>query len=441
MSVDPPFITSAAFRQAMPWVGTTNWFKAWKTSAQSFGDKEWYEGRMKQIEDSPLFRERTNEDGTKAPSFAKVIGIRMIDLKNVKGARLEGIKSQLAERLPVGVGRYVAASNRAFAGFLNDLKYNQLEAFVKDGKALAAAHKDPKLDLTLNIPLAKEFAEFLNDTTGTGTLKTGIGSHQYSLEQHAQKVADVFFSPRLIASRIRMLNPSTYIMANPMVRKQYTYAMLRTIAAWWGIAQLGKMAGGEVVSDPNNPDFGKIKIGDTRLDPGAGFQQYLVLGSRMRPDWMKLPIEPTNTGIVPLDMMTGFAGTGGGQYASSISGKSRPFGEGFNPPTRTSTMVDFAAQKFHPTAKLFWDIGAVNERKPVYMMDRIMQLYVPMMTGDIAQLAQEHPELIPLVIPFSGVGGGSQTYTGEPVKPVLTPFFGLDKFDYQFGGKNTSKSF
>jgi hypothetical protein len=58
-----------------------------------------------------------------------------------------------------------------------------------------------------------------------------------------------------------------------------------------------------------------------------------------------------------------------------------------------------------------------------------------MMSGDIAELMNEHPELIPLVIPFSGVGGGSQTYTGAPTTPIFTPMLGLDKYDIQIGGK------
>lgn len=434
MSVDPPFMTSAAFRQAMPLAGTKNWFKAWAAGAKSFGSKEWYEARMKQIMDNPLFKKRYKADGTEVKSFAEEIGIRMTDLANARSSRAEGIKSQLAERIPV-VGRYVASSNRAFSGFLNDLRANQLEAFVKDSKALSAAHKNPQLDITRNLPLARELAQFINDATGASTLKTGFGGHQYTLERHAQKLADVFFSPRLMASRIRMLNPSTYIMANPMVRKQYTLAMLRTVGMWWGMAQLGQLAGGTVVTDSNNPDFGKIKIGDTRIDPGAGFQQWLVLGSRIKPDWAHLPIDATETGITPIDLATGLLGTPGGKYSSSISGTSRNYGEGFNPPTRASAVVDFLAQKVHPTAKLFYDIAAADERKPVFLGDRIMQLYVPMMAGDIAELAATNPELIPLVIPFSGVGGGSQTYTGAARTPSFTPLLGLEEYDIQIGGK------
>ena len=436
MSVDPPFVTSAAFRQAAPLAGTKNWFKAWASAAKSFGSENWYNARMKQIQEGPLFKSRPLADGKVGKSFAEEIGLRMTDLKHTRNARMEGIRSNLAESIPV-YGRYIKASNRAFSGFLNDLRANQLDAFVKDGLVISKAHGDDSLNLLHNVPLAKEYAEFLNDATGAGTLKTGIGKHEYSLENHASKVADALFSPRLMARNIRMLNPNTYLMASPQVRKQYVHAMLRTVGAWWGMAQLGKMAGADVVTDPTNPDFGKIKIGNTRLDPGAGFQQFLVLGSRIKPEAATVPgVEPTDTGIMPLDLATGLMGTPGNQYSSSISGESRQFGVGLNAPTKRSNTVDFMANKLHPTAKLFWDIASANERQPVYLGDRAIQMYVPMMAGDISELLQENPELLPLVLPFTGVGGGSQTYDGSPIKPQFTPFLGLEEYDYRFGGKD-----
>lgn len=393
MSVDPPWVTSAAFRQAAPFAGTKNWFKSFGKAAEAFNSKEGYDAMMANMMDSPLFRPRKNPlTGKPDISFAQEIGLRMTDVNMARSARQEGIRSQLAERIPIW-GKYVSASNRSFSGFLNYLRFSQLESLVRDGQIMAKAHNDPTLDLTRNIPLAKEVATFLNDATGSGKLETGIGKHQYNIEKHASVLADVFFSPRLMASRIRMLNPSTYIMASKPVRQMYLHGMLRSIGMWWGLAQLGKMAGGEVNTDPKNPDFGKVKFGNTRLDPGAGFQQYLVLAAR----------------------------TASGEYSSSTTGNTRTFGEGFNPPTRASNFVDFATNKMHPVAKLMWDIGNANERQPVYMMDRIAQMYLPMMTGDLMELAQSDPSLIPLVGAFSGLGGGSQTYTGEPTTPAIIP--------------------
>jgi hypothetical protein len=44
---------------------------------------------------------------------------------------------------------------------------------------------------------------------------------------------------------------------------------------------LGAMAGGEEEPDPRSADFGKIKFGNTRLDPLAGLAQVTVLVSRI----------------------------------------------------------------------------------------------------------------------------------------------------------------
>jgi len=44
---------------------------------------------------------------------------------------------------------------------------------------------------------------------------------------------------------------------------------------------LAKLAGGELEEDPRSSDFGKIKIGETRLDPLSGLSQVTVLLSRL----------------------------------------------------------------------------------------------------------------------------------------------------------------
>src|SRR4029078_11831469 len=96
------------------------------------------------------------------------------------------------------------------------------------------------------------------------------------LEGSATALADVFFAPRLAASRIhnytQVLNPKFYTELDPMVRKE----ALKSLAAVAGFAlsmdALAKLAGAEVSLDPRNPDFLKGKFGNTRFDPFAGHQ-------------------------------------------------------------------------------------------------------------------------------------------------------------------------
>ena len=77
-----------------------------------------------------------------------------------------------------------------------------------------------------------------------------------------------------------MLNPGTYVTANPTVRKQYLKSASLAVAAWKTLFR--RLAGMfmpedvEVNNDPRRADFRKIKVGNTRLDPGGGLQQFMV---------------------------------------------------------------------------------------------------------------------------------------------------------------------
>ena len=437
MSVDLPFSTSAAFRQALPMMGTKNWFKAWYTAARSYGSETFYDATMQRINEHPLFKPRTRTDISKitgkpiidkvtgkpkiieSPSFAQEIGLRTTDLGKLS-SREEFIRSQLAERIPF-YGKHVAGSNRAYTAFLNDLRANTLDSLIKDAQALNKADSaggifsigktttDPLKDLTL----ARGIAEFINDATGRGSLKTSVGigskfSKEINLEHSSKILSDTLFSPRLMASRIRMLNPQTYIMANPFVRKQYLYGMLRAVGGWWTMASLGEMAGAKISKDPNNADFGKIRIGNTRIDPGGGFQQFLVLGNRM------LPKE-----------------AGGGGITSSVSGRFNEFGKGYKPETRLSTGMEFGMNKLHPVLKFATDIARASERRPVQLGDRTLQLFIPIIAGDIMEIIKKDPSLLPLVGLASTTGMGTQTYEGGISDPNFIP----KQFDITLGGQ------
>lgn len=404
MSVDLPFATSAAFRQAKPFIGTGNWFKAWKTAAGSFQSEEAFQNVMTRINSKPLFKKQLI-NGKIGPSVAEEMGLDMTDLRGING-REEALRSSLAEKIPL-YGKYIRASNRAYTGFLNDLRANTLEDLFDSAKAIG---RDP---ISKDKVLGQQIAEFINTATGRGKLGVEIGSRQINLEKNAKLMADVFFAPKLMASNIRMLNPSTYVTADPFVRKQYMLGMLRTMGTWGTIASLAKIAGADVSVDPRSSDFGKIKIGDTRIDLGGGMQQYLVLAAR----------------------------EASGQIASSTNIDSRgnskvtDMGKGFKAPTRMSTAVDFTANKLHPTAKFAWDLLNASEYKQVGVGDRITEMALPMYVGDLKEILEEHPELAPLILGLTSVGIGSQTYEGGPPKPTLIP----REYDYVIKGQPWSR--
>jgi len=240
--------------------------------------------------------------------------------------------------------------------------------------------------------LARDIAELVNVTTGHATAKGGL-----SLENAIKKIGPVLFSPGLLNSRIRMLNPFTYIKADPFVRKQYLKAALSTAAAWWMVVELAKMAGGddvEVSTDPNSADFGKPRIGDTRLDPGGGFQQFLVLYSRL-----------LSAGAT-----------------SSKNQRFHPFGKGYQAETALSATQRFMSNKLNPAAKFAYDLWDSSEYKPLHLKDRTMQAFAPLIGQDLYEIYNEDPDLLPILGPLAAVGMGTQIYgRGESVGKFIDP--------------------
>jgi hypothetical protein len=251
-----------------------------------------------------------------------------------------------------------------------------------------------------NLTLAKEIAEFVNTATGHGPLKTHILPHkswELNLEKHADFFSKVLFSPGLLASRARMMNPSTYIMASPYVRKQYAKAALSTAAAWFVSTQLLKNAAGpdaEVNNDITSADFGKVRIGDARLDLGGGFLQFATAYGR--------------------------AYTGGS--TSSSSGEFHRFGSGYQAQTQEDMMERFFVNKLNPVTKFAYDVLSATEYNPFHVGDRTAQLFIPLFIQDLNEIYKENPSLLPMFGPAAALGGGTQIYSkGESVAKFVDP--------------------
>jgi len=143
-----------------------------------------------------------------------------------------------------------------------------------------------------------------------------------------------------------------------------------------------------------------MKFGNTRIDAAGGFQQYLVLLSRL---------------------VTG-------QVTSSVTDKTTELGKGFKAKTRMGLLYDFGVSKLHPTAKWAWDLLNASEYKPFNFGDRTAQLYIPMILGDLAQIAREDPSLLPVGL-MTGVGWGTQTYEkGQPERVFIPEEYDTEPF-------------
>jgi len=129
---------------------------------------------------------------------------------------------------------------------------------------------------------AKAIASFVNEATGRG--KIGVEGVAGLGDQGAVGLNTIFFAPRYVASRFNM------ITGRPIWQMSGGTARTRALVAgeyakfaigMAAIYALASMFGGDIERDPKSSDFGKIRIGNTRIDPLAGMSQATVFLSRV----------------------------------------------------------------------------------------------------------------------------------------------------------------
>jgi hypothetical protein len=193
--------------------------------------------------------------------------------------REEAFMSSLAEKIPI-IGRsyikvkgkdvptgfnLVKGSERSYTMLLNKMRVDVFNYLTDKMKQRGMTFE--------NSPKAyKAVAEYVNNATG----RSDFGDR---LNRIAPILNGVFFSPRLIASRINMLTywvqPRFWKTLPKEARIDYFRGWISLLATGGTILALAKLGGAEVEDDPRSSDFGKIKSGNTRWDIWGGLQQYM----------------------------------------------------------------------------------------------------------------------------------------------------------------------
>lgn len=122
-------------------------------------------------------------------------------------------------------------------------------------------------------------AKAINSATGRGNLDAQIGPLHLKANQFAPALNVLMFSPRLLKSRVELLNN----MFNPVAwrnmpanaRGQILADNIKFIGAVTATMALAKAAGASVSLDPDDSEFLKIRFGDTVYDNLTGLQQPL----------------------------------------------------------------------------------------------------------------------------------------------------------------------
>lgn len=334
---------SFGFRQGVFMLGRPKqFFSAFKDQFKFFASEKAYQGLNEGIKARPTYLKM------------KQAGLSLTELGAPLAKREEVFVGQLAEKIPL-YGRLVRASNRAYTGFANKLR-----ADIFDDLLRKAEIKGIKIDDDFLTSLA----DFINSGTGRGKFglkETGILPK--SMEKAAPVMNAVFFSPRLMASRLNLLNPYFYIQMNPFVRKEALKTLFADASIFATIYGLWKLNGGEVGLDPRSADFGKLKIGNTRFDVLGGFQQYIKLASQL---------------------ITG-------EIVSSATGRTITLGEGFKPLTRKEIVLRFFENKTSPIASFIIGLmtGQTAVGQDVDLPTEVVNRFIPMVVQDLYDISQE----------------------------------------------------
>ena len=196
-----------------------------------------------------------------APLYARA-RLYLADMDGTPSAREEAFIGRLVEKIP-GVRSVIHASERNYTVFLNRLRADSFDAMA----ASLAKNGEPTMDE------AKAIANFINVATGRGNFG--------QFEAAMTGMAPVFFSPRYVASRFQLLGLQPLYGGTADTRKLVAKEYGKMLVGVGVIYALAAAAGAELEDDPTDSDFGKIKLGNTRLDPLGGLSQTAVFASRM----------------------------------------------------------------------------------------------------------------------------------------------------------------
>lgn len=302
-------------------------------------------------------------------------------------AKEELFMNNLAEKIPL-IGKLVKGSERAYVAYLNKMR---VDLFNKGRDLLEAQGKT----FENSEDTYKALASWVNNSTGRGQLYGKV-------ENAAPLLNTIFFSPRLIASRLNLLNPLYYAKLPKEIRISALKDMGKFIGFGITVMAIAKLNGAQVEDDPRSTDFGKIKVGDTRYDIWGGFQQYIRLFAQIATGQKK---STTSGDIKELDGKKAFGETRADVGGRFVRGKLAPV---------PSMGVDFLAGRDATGNKLLYQWGGDHGDKEITLKDEAEQHFLPLIYSDVKDAAKGgdwKSAILPALASTFGVG--TQTYNNS----------------------------
>jgi len=255
----------------------------------------------------------------------------------------------------------------------------------------------------------KDVADVVNTLTGRASLG--------AMEQFSSGLTKLFYSPRMWASAIKTGTPYGlyhFGRMTPTARKMAILDMGRFFATTMSFVTLAAIALADddddetyVETDPRSADFGKIRIGDIRVDPWGGRVQQAVATTRLALGGISLFMDK------PID-------------AYKRGDKTMPLGKGFGTPTMFDVGLTMALNKLSPSASFITEaarttIGKDDKRYSMYdkdpyvIKDEFNERLMPLYVGTVAELMQDDPGALEGFLSFYSLFGASvNVYRKKP---------------------------
>lgn len=328
----------------------------WEAGVKPFFSEQAYENVMKDILTNPLL------DKMEKAKLA------ITDLNADRILREEQFRSVLAERIPV-LKHPIRMSERAWTAFLNKMRADSFEMMYRNFERAGAKIDDRVLHW---------MGRFINAATGRGDLGRMAVASNY--------LAQILFSPRKMLAAAEMMSFPWWPGIPSPVRKEIIKTWISFLGAGSTILGLAKLAGAEVGTDPDSADFGKIKVGNTRINVFGPYQQYAVLFHRIF----------------------------NGRYVSSVTGREFDLGVGYKPMTGAELIGRWFDSKTHPTLSFIesWLRGRRFTGEKFELGPAMIDTMMPMILQDLNDLIAEHgtDPKTPLFAFLSFLGLPVQTY-------------------------------
>lgn len=317
-----------------------NFFKSWKDIATTLGRTASNDELMK---------------GIRAEIYSRPNAMNGL----YRNARLdigntfeEAYPTSLPEKIPL-LGRAYKASEVAYTGGAFRLRADIFDAQAKIAEGLG-------IDLSDKAE-ARSYGKLVNSLTGRGSYG--------EFDRFSGPVNVVLFSPKSLKASFDFLTAHAGQDMSVSAKKVARMNLVKVATAVAVTLVVAKLLNPDSVElDPRSSDFGKIKLGNTRIDVTGGMASLITLASRVFPSM--------NDGEL------GFYAKKNGKVSAINSGK-------YGAPTVGSVAWDFFSNKLAPVASVANDVwwrGQTYDRKKPTVKSEAGALFVPLPAKNIDEL-------------------------------------------------------